>query len=403
MRRTTDLDTSKQPPPNRRDGPATPRVRASVLAGVHAWDEQSLDVILPRCLLPVALSPVICYVLRWLSDGGVTDATICANSASRCARQCLADGAHLGMKLDYYEDWMPRGPAGCVRDAGVHTDADLFIVAESSVIPLFPLAELLRRHLDSGATLTVVLTKDRRPKPPGNGNLRPAGLYIFDRRALEHVPEVSYQDIKEVLLPKLRREDEPVVPYVTDQPVPRVSGFESYLAVNEYMVDQLCRGEQALPGYRRIGESLVHSSGRVGPGVNLIGPSLIGPETQIEPGATVVGPAAIGAGCRVDSQALVSRSVIWDGCRISTASAVYRSVLPSRTVLADGGRVNHTLLTSGRRASERVLPNLAALQPLEGADLPPARPDAARQGEEARRPPDDLEIPAAGHDAAQAT
>ena len=98
-----------------------PRTDASgiVLAGVHRWGESEFERLLPRPLLPVAESPLICYALRWLRDGGVRAATICANSESRFVRHCLKDGSEYGLDIRYFEDLTPRGPAGCVRDAGL--------------------------------------------------------------------------------------------------------------------------------------------------------------------------------------------------------------------------------------------------------------------------------------------
>ncbi len=331
----------------------TRRTRGIVLAGAHAWDGQALDGVLPRCLLPVALTPLICYVLRWLREAGVVETTVCANSASRCARRFLTDGSDFGVVLDYFEDWVPRGPAGCVHDAALGTDADLFVVTEGAVIPPFPLRELLQTHLRNNATLTVVLTHEA-DQPAGAPDLQPAGVYVFDRRALGYIPKMSYQDIKEILLPKLRQSGEAVVPYITGRPPVRVSGLDSYLAVNEYMVHEICRTREAVPGYRRMGESLVHESAHVCPDARLIGPNLIGPRTHIASEVTLVGPTAIGGGCRVDRGALVNRCVLWDGVVVGSGSMAFCVILPSGANIAAGRHVSHTLVVPARQPEDRA-------------------------------------------------
>ena len=57
------------------------KVKGIVLAGTYQWGETAFESLLPRPLVPVAQVPLISYTLEWLRDGGVMDATICANSA----------------------------------------------------------------------------------------------------------------------------------------------------------------------------------------------------------------------------------------------------------------------------------------------------------------------------------
>src|SRR5512136_164453 len=92
-------------------------VRGVVLAGVHQWEQNVFEQVLPRTLLPVANSPLISYPLRWLRRGGIDRMTICANSSSHLIQGYLSDEEVLGITPDYYEDIAPRGPAGCLRDA----------------------------------------------------------------------------------------------------------------------------------------------------------------------------------------------------------------------------------------------------------------------------------------------
>ena len=64
----------------------TAKVEGIVLAGTYHWSQSVFEQLLPRPLLPVAQTPMICYALRWMRDGGIARATVCANSASRAVR-----------------------------------------------------------------------------------------------------------------------------------------------------------------------------------------------------------------------------------------------------------------------------------------------------------------------------
>ena len=181
-------------------------VVAIVLAGSYHSTDSTFLGSLPRPLVPVAQVPVIGYVLRWLREADVARATICANSGSRAIESCVGDGTNLSMQLDYMEDATPRGPAGCARDAAMQHTAETFVVVDGTVIPDFDLRLLLATHRSSGATVTAVV----HDSAGSNGEHRaksvsPAGIYAFSRDAFDALSPHGFQDIKEHLIPALRR------------------------------------------------------------------------------------------------------------------------------------------------------------------------------------------------------
>src|SRR5262245_54784094 len=182
-----------------------------VLAGGYSWSDSPFDRLVPRPLLPVADSPLSSDALGWLHANGILNAVVCINRPTRdlparLARHVPADL----MGLTYHEDVTQRGPAGCVRDAASESAADTFIVADATVIPNVDLAGVLLHHRVSGAALTIVAHHEH---PPGRhtGHQVPCGIYIIDRRALDHVKDVGYVDIKENLIPTLHESGERVV------------------------------------------------------------------------------------------------------------------------------------------------------------------------------------------------
>jgi len=348
-----------------------------VLAGVHSWDDSSLDELLPRPLMPVAYTPLICHVLGWLRNASIARATICANSASLPMRQTLADGAALGIDLDYYEDWAPRGPAGCIRDAASEVPAERVVATDGTILPECDLGAVLEGHGRSGAAMTIVATRDPDTSNGARERLIPAGIYVLDHAVLKHVPQTGYQDIKEVLLPRLHKQGVRVRTHVLPAPCPRITDAESYLMLNARALERLLHESRALSGYRRMGQAMVHESVRIPSPDALVGTLLIGPGTTIAPDATLVGPATIGAECVIESGAVVCGSVLWDGCRVGRGAAV------NHCVLADGGYVEAEAIlfhaVSAAEPSRRH--RLGFTSRLESWLFPPL-PDADR-----RRPP----------------
>ena len=350
------------------EGNAIPRAHGIVLAGAHPGGQCVLDQLAPRPLLPVAQQPLVTYALRSMASGGLRGATICVNTEARSIRASLK-GLACSLRLDYLEDWSPRGAAGCVRDAGVKTDANTFVVADGTAVPVVDLGELLDGHQASRAAITVVAGADIA------GRLRPGGMYVFDRRAFVHIPEDGFQDIKEKLIPRLYAAGEVVSTHVADRVAPRVVNADTYLALNQWIVERNARQRQAPDGFRNFGETVLHDSASVDPTARLLGPVLLGPGVSVQGGATLVGPVSIGQGTTIGRDAVVSRSVVWSDCVVGDRSFVDRSMLADRAIVEPGRTVISTIETD-RRRGEVHRATLSARSPWAAivAALRPATP-----------------------------
>jgi NDP-sugar pyrophosphorylase family protein len=301
-------------------------ISAVVLAGTHHWSGSSFERLAPRPLVPVALTPLISYTLRWLRSGGVRRAAICANGTSALLEAIFGDGAELGMELHYCRDDTPRGPAGCVRDAAPRAGSETLVVTGATALPTVDLADLLGAHRASGAAATAAVHRGRQPFAPPT----PGGVYVFERRALAHVPESGFQDIKESLIPKLHRAGEGVAAYQSGGSGLSVVNAQTYLAVNQWMVERLAQED---------GATLVHPSAQVERGARLVGPVQLGAGARVEAGATIVGPTSIGPGSTVGRGALVARSVVWSRCAVGEGSVVHGCVLGNEAVVPSGSRL----------------------------------------------------------------
>ena len=231
------------------------------------------------------------------------------------------------MRVDYLEDWSPRGAAGCVRDAGARTGASTFVVADGTAVPVVDLGELLESHRAAGAAITAVVGAD------SAGRLRPSGIYVFDRRSFDFIPEEGFQDIKEKLIPRLYGAGEHVSTHIARLVAPRVVNTETYLALNQWALEHAACHLDPADGFRTSGEAVLHETASVEPGARLLGPVLLGPRVSVRSGATVVGPASLGPGTTVGRGAVVSRSVAWSGCVVGEGAFV------DRCMMADGASV----------------------------------------------------------------
>jgi mannose-1-phosphate guanylyltransferase len=317
-------------------------IHGIVLAGAYPRGQSGLDSLRPRPLLPVAERPLIAYALRWMRDGGLVAATVCTNVATRRIRAALGGEAELSMRVDHLEDWTPRGPGGCVRDAAVRTEADTFVVADGTTVPVWDLGGVLEAHHTSGAAMTIVVHGPANGGSP-NRELQPNGVYILARRVLEYLHEGGFQDIKETLVPRLYRYGEHVRTYRVSEVCPRAMNTDGYLALNQWVLERLSRLGCLSPGLRVSGDTVVHHSASVAPSARLIGPVVLGRNTAVHSRATVVGPASIGPGSVVGQDAVVSRSVLWSGCVVQNRAFVDKCVVADSAVISAGESLCFTL------------------------------------------------------------
>ena len=304
-----------------------------VLVGTHPWASTPFDRLMPRTLLPVAHRPLISYALSWLRDAGIQFAAVCANRETPVLESRLTRHVPEGLLVSYHEDQMPRGAAGAVRDAAVVSDADTFVITDGTSIPSVDLSNLLATHHASGARVTVVVHTE--PGHSGRPNLEtPTGIYVFSRQALDSVPATGFYDIKENLIPALHRSGGQVSAYPAPAASPRVLDSSSYLAVNEWMVEQLVTSAAVPEGYVRSGSALIHAGARVADNAVFVGPVLVGPGSRIRSGAVLVGPTSIGREVTIGPGVLVSRSAVWRRCVLHDHAVADRCILADDTVIA---------------------------------------------------------------------
>jgi mannose-1-phosphate guanylyltransferase len=349
-------------------------VVAIVLAGSYHSTDSTFLGSLPRPLVPVAQVPVIGYVLSWLRDGDVARATICANSGSRAIERCVGDGSSLSMVLDYIEDATPRGPAGCARDAAIKHTADTFVVVDGTVIPDFDLRLLLETHRASGATVTAVVHDSagsngaNRPR-----SVSPAGIYAFSRGAFDALSPHGFQDIKEHLIPALRRQRQRVMAFHSPQFCPRVLNAETYLAVNHWTIERI-------PTHRNIferwgpftvtGEVASHATANVHSTARIVGPVILGEGVSIGANAVIVGPTSIGPRTQVGAGALVCRSVLWSASDVGEAAFVDASVIGDGFIIPAQSAVHGEVKMNRQKADAkkwRLAPAAPPLQPAAAA------------------------------------
>jgi NDP-sugar pyrophosphorylase family protein len=109
--------------------------------------------VLPKPLMPVGGMPILEIMIRQLAAQGFKDLTISIGYLGEMIRLCCGDGSRWGVSIRYVTESQPLGTMGPIKlVAGLDRP---FLVMNGDLLTDFDFVELLRRHRQQQAFLTI--------------------------------------------------------------------------------------------------------------------------------------------------------------------------------------------------------------------------------------------------------
>lgn len=179
-------------------------MRAVILAGGLGTRLRPYTTVIPKPLVPVGGRPVLEHIVTSLYHHGARKVDLCVSHLGSLIRLYLLQ-AELpdDLELEFHWEDEPLGTAGALV-----TVADLdgpFIAMNGDVLTTLNYAALMRHHTESGAALTIAMHRKSVhidlgviessggfvsgyvEKPTLHYDVS-MGIYVYDARALEHLP-----------------------------------------------------------------------------------------------------------------------------------------------------------------------------------------------------------------------
>ncbi len=319
-------------------------MKAVILAGGEGRRLRPLTERLPKPLLPLPDRPVIDYILYRLAKAGVTEAAITLGFLGKMIREKLGDSRH-GISLTYYEEKVPRGTAGSVKNAEDFLDEDFLVLCGDGMFD-FDLSACIAAHEKSGADVTLLLTRHPRPREygvvlcdPRNRVIRflekpdwtqtfadtvNTGIYLCKRKILSHIPAGARYDFSMDLFPALLREGFLLQGYTTQGYWCDIGSPSSYYrCVQDALIGKI--NDVPLPESRR-------NLYKAGNGYYYQADGVI----------------------RGEDTVVTAGSVINEGCRLLRGSMVDSAVLFPEITLHEDCRVDRCILSKGVTVGREV-------------------------------------------------
>ena len=305
-------------------------VKAIILAGSRDFGRCPLASHLPIALWPIADKPAVEHLLYHLAEQGIKQATVCSNGDALLLKESVA--SMNSMQLEFLDEPLPAGTAGCIRDASNGDKDELILIFPATILKPPNINTLIKAHQAGKSDLTVMLEPNGKDR---DSESQASGIYICEHSIFEYIPKQGYCDIKEGLIPAMLRGGKTVHAATLSHRIASFRDQAEYLsAVADYLHNG-CASEMGLQRRKLSGPKNIWQakSAKVAPGARIYGPVVIMDEVSISQKAVIFGPTIIGRNISVGSNSFIENSVLWDGAKVGQNCQLRQCVIDSNAVV----------------------------------------------------------------------
>jgi len=335
-----------------------PDIKAVILAGNLDFGRCPLASRLSPALWPISGKPALERLLRHLSRQEIKEAVICSHENTSQLQKFI--GGIDTMQLEFLNEPMPVGTAGCIRDAANADSDTLFLLFHAAVASPPDVRTLLQEHLAGESDLTVVLE-------PCFQNGRAIGaaaeIYICSPRVLEYIPAQGYCDIKEGLIPVMLQSGRTIRSRLLRYPVGNFRDRAGYLAaIAAYFKNGgNINGDFNYTKWSDSEDVWLADGAEVDPSARICGPVIVMDGARVPEKAVIFGPSIIERNVNIGENTLIEDSVLWEGSQIGQNCEIRRCVIDSGETVSDNSITEDMAITSSRSGGFKSLAKKAVL------------------------------------------
>jgi NDP-sugar pyrophosphorylase family protein len=347
-------------------------MKAMVLAAGKGARLFPLTGVIPKPMAPIADEPIIQHIFELLARTGVDEVHVNVHYLADVILDHYSLDTEIGgTSVHFHREERLMGTAGGLKGAaGSAAFDDTFVVIMGDALTDVDVREVVAFHEEKEALATLALTPvedtteygvavldgEKRivgfqEKPHSSeaiSNLANTGIYVFEPRVLDYVPEDTFFDFAKDLFPHLLETGETVVGY--DEGGFYWSDVGTLQAYKKAQRDVLA-GEVAVEvSGGRWGESLwVGEKAQIHPSAygHIRGHAFVGPEAEVGPRVSLSEGVTIGRRCRVSGGATIKRSVLLPGATVGNGAYLEDCIIGPGYEVRPGERILGKALVLG--------------------------------------------------------
>jgi len=341
-------------------------MKAMVLAAGFGERMRPLTEARAKPSLPVLNRPMIVHTLDYLRRHKVSDVMINLHHEPESIRGVVGDGSRLGLRVHYSEEPVLLGTAGGPKKVEeFFADQGCFILINSDFITDCDLEAVVKKHRETGALATLVLTPPRpdtdygvvemgdrerieriagRPQgdpDPHAGRYTFTGLHVLDPAVLRDIPGGEKVEINRTVYPRLISEGKTIRGFVH-------SGLWRELGTPRLYIDGsiavLSAGRDPALAALRAAEGIYLDRAAMPSNVTLYPPVLLGRGATVGADSQLTGGAVIGRQVRIGRECTLTRTIVWDGARIGDRARLVDCIVTSGVYVPPGAVLQNMIV-----------------------------------------------------------
>jgi len=312
-------------------------------------------------LIPIANEPVLCRVIRTISDAGITDIGIVVGDTEPEIREAVNGGQRWGVNITYIRQSAPAGLAHAVKESHDFLGDDRFVMFLGDNVIQGGISGLIRQFADSDWNSQIVLKHVPNPQQFGvavldsagqieqliekpknpRSDLALVGIYMFDHHVHEAVAAIrpSHRNELEITdaIQWLVNQGLRVHPYIHDGWWIDTGKMADMLTANAYVLEELA-------------PTMLGSVDET---------STIGRRVTVQAGAQIInsqvrGPSIIGENSRIVNSYIGPYTSIYHGVVVENSEIEHSIVLENSTIQNVGTRIQDSLIGRNTQVSQTI-------------------------------------------------
>ncbi len=330
-------------------------MRGIMLSNYPCRDLSILKDQIPKSMVMVGNKPVMDWMLRVLKSHGLRQLTATVDSQADEIESYFGDGSQWSVRISYSQEPKIIADAAYTRGTANYVEKQPVVVLMGGILADMDIRKLADLHRSKGAVVTIGITQheyfgprtlyldedsnittthSRYEQRNALQSCRSCGVYVFEPRIFESLPETALFDLEKELLPRLLKNNQRVCGYMHSGYWIDINTIEDFKQANfDFLDDQLtirssCGGAYAEDGISVGTGTKIHDSVLMRPPVS------IGNDCVIREDARLIGPAVIGDSTIIDKDVSFQRAIIWGRGYIGRDSCVNGAIIGDSTYIS---------------------------------------------------------------------
>jgi mannose-1-phosphate guanylyltransferase len=295
----------------------------------------------PKPLAPVVDTPIIHHIFDLLARHGIGEVYVNVYYLAEALLEAYGEVSHInGMSVHFLRERELTGTAGGVKHLAEVASAggldETLVVISGDALTDIDIKNLVAFHKEKGALATIALRRvydtsefgvvevDRegnilgfqeKPAPEeAISTLANTGIYVFEPRALEYIPENTFFDFARHVFPRFLEAKEKFVGYQGNFYWSDIGTLEAYRQAQYDVLSGKVRVK--VPGEKRGKTLWVGKNARIHPSVSLEGYVVVGKDAVIGRDVVLAGDVTVGTDCWIRRGATVKSSILLPGSSV---------------------------------------------------------------------------------------